>query len=240
MKNYLLILCDKYTDIPNHRKQILDDGRFLYNYFIADPHIENDYKMENDIIYIKLDDKLENISMLFYKALSYVYNSIKNINGIFRLDYDLEINLDNLYKIINNTNYLYLGEVYYNTIQYSKYYEKNFNNKKLLLPECIYCSNIGYYISVELIQILLSNKKIFDNIIYEDICVGIILNRNNIYPHYVNIIGEICKEKEQIKQQTIEQTTRLNTTTYSNVCKYCGYPKDTVRFNYCPRCQKIY
>lgn len=236
MKDYLLILADKNIDLSKQRKQILEDGRFLYNYYIADPNIDNDYIIDNDIIYVKIPNNYEYISMLFYKAISYVYNNINNIKGVFKFDSDLELNIDNLYKATNNNKYKYFGEVYKNNIHYSNYHTKFFNEKDLLLPECIYCSCVGYYLSYDILKHLIFNKNIFELIIYEDICVGVILNRNNIYPQYINILNEICKEIEEEKKQIMQTNIKID----NNLCKYCGYPMNKVKYNYCPNCQKIY
>jgi hypothetical protein len=251
MKPYILIL--SYKNSKNIKK--INDDRFLYNYFIADPSLDTDYKKseeeDDNKIFIKCEENIP--SKLFFLSIKYIKRYLyKKIYGVFKTDDDVELDLNELYDYLEKNKEIdYFGKVYESTSHTSNYYFNKFGtNKDMVIPQCKYCNGIGYYISKKMIPFIIKNEEDSDKIIYEDLFVGVSLNKNDIYPKIVNVERDFVKNINSIKPPEDKPKEIVNTpptkrnpiliNNQSNLCKYCGYPKNKIRYNFCQNCGRLY
>jgi hypothetical protein len=80
------------------------------------------------------------------------------VDGVFKTDDDIEINLSKLTRCIeNNKIHKYFGLVNDVDEHMSDYHKgkcqsQELNESKSIVPKCKYCSGGGYYVSIELIK----------------------------------------------------------------------------------------
>jgi hypothetical protein len=215
MKTFLLIESTKESlDRNIQRRNILDfgDDDIIFYYFINDPDIDSEYKIDEkrNIVYLRLPENYESQSLKLYHAFRFINTKYANqIDGVFKTSDNIKINLNFLKKtILNNKDKSYFGEIA--SIEAGEYMyhfgkcESQELNKGLInLNSCKYCYGYGYYINKNIIDILLLNKKDFNTILYPDVCIGSVLSNNKINPEEVIIDGIYNKEKIELKQKEV-------------------------------------
>ena len=150
---------------------------------------------DNKYLIINVDDSY---NFLYLKSLNLfkIINKIfPNIKGCFKCDDDVFLNVFSLYKFIETLNFFSID--YSGTVTMS--IKKNSNNMHLInkgihtnknieTPSSIYCGGPLYYLSKKSLQII---EKVIvkdvEDIFYEDLMIGYILNKNNIYPIQSNL-----------------------------------------------------
>ena len=248
LKNFLLILSHEKSKFRNDQRIHLlnTKDRCFFYYFIGDITLSEDYKIdeENKIVYLKVPDNYESLSLKTYYAMKFISeNYLDKISGVFKTDDDIILDIDKLIKCIDdNKEHKYFGTLatsgdYYSDYHFGKCESIELNSKKLFIPESKYCAGGGYYISKELINNILDNISIFEEVIFEDAAVGVAMNKYNIYPFDIDIKSNGCKwDNPEIKNKSIPI---INTPPIITTCS-CGEKINKVRYNYCPKCNKLY
>jgi hypothetical protein len=196
LKLFLLILSHKKSTYRQFQNlYISQNNEIISYYFIGDENIESEYKIDGNIVYLKVPDNYESLSLKTYYAIKFVYDNFHDkIFGIFKTDDDIELDLINLKKIVDdNLNLKYFGIV--NKIEsdtlsnyhFNKCESEILNRTEQIIPKCEYCSGGGYYLNKSILELILKEKDIFYNILFEDVSVGYSLSKNNIYPNHLPI-----------------------------------------------------
>jgi len=254
--SFLLILSHKrsiFRESQRHHILSTNNGEFIFYYFIGDVNLESDYLVDevNNIVYLKVPDNYESLSLKTYYAMKFISENYPNITGVFKTDDDIDLDLDKLYTCINeNMDVPYFGNVvsnksYNSTYHFSKCESPEMNVKQILVPDCTYCPGGGYYISNSSIGNILSNLKVFQEIIFEDVAVGVSMNKCNIYPLKIDIKQNGCSwytnsdsvddVGDGIMYFNVPNRNKVNT----EICS-CGAPKDRRLSNFCQKCHKLY
>jgi hypothetical protein len=247
LKTFLLILSHKKSTFRDDQKIHLlntNKDRFIFYYFIGDMTLSEDYKVdeENKIVYLKVPDNYESLSLKTYYAMKFIYeNYLDKISGVFKTDDDIILDIDKLSKCIdNNKEHKYFGILATSWGQDSEYHfgkceSIEMNKTKSFVPNCRYCPGGGYYISKELITNIIDNIKIFEDVIFEDAAVGVVMNKYNIFPFNLNIKINGCMWGDLDFVPTYIPPKPPVIPTCS-----CGEKINKVRYNYCPKCSKLY
>ena len=202
LKTFILILTHSKSEFMNlHREKFMRDNkdRFIFFYFIGDLSLDSDYKidLDNNIIYLKVPDNYESLSLKVYNGIKFIVDNYE-VSGIFKTDDDIDLDLDKIESHINE-NYKcgYFGNVnetthYESEHHFGKCESEELNSKRVFVPASTYCSGGGYYLSIDNAKMILNNREIFYTHIYEDMCVGLALNENNIFPKHIDIKNNGC------------------------------------------------
>ena len=128
--------------------------------------------------------------MKTYLSIEYVIeNHISSIEGIFKTDDDIDINLNLLYNNLCKLSDLdYFGnpinvpDPYMSSWHFGKCEDPIIGTTKYLVQIGEYCSGGGYYVNKRNLKFIQKNKRIFEEGMFEDSCTGLALNSEGIYP----------------------------------------------------------
>jgi hypothetical protein len=254
--NFLLILSHKRSTFREKQRQHLisnSNSKFIFYYFLGDVNLESDYLVDelNNIVYLKVPDNYESLSLKIYYAMKFISDKYPHISGVFKTDDDIELDLSKIDKCINYyKNIPYFGlsnktNAYESTYHFGKCESSLINVKPIYIPDCTYCAGGGYYISKSVIANILNNINVFKDIIFEDVAVGVSMNKQGIYPTYVNIKDNGCiwgiNERKVVLNDDESNIIYFKIPNKINmeIC-VCGAPKDRKSSNFCKKCNKLY
>lgn len=253
--NFLLILSHKNSIFREEQRQKIlatNNGKFIFYYFIGDVNLKSDYLVDesNNVVYLKVPDNYESLSMKTYYAMKFISeNYLDKIDGVFKTDDDINLDIDKLFKCVSdNKNVQYFGVVnssteYESTYHFGKCESPEMNRKSIRIPNCVYCPGGGYYISKSSISNIINNKSIFQDIIFEDVSVGVSMNRYGILPTNINVKDNGCVwgDNEDVVGDIGDGIMyfKLPNKTNVEICR-CGAPKDRKSYNFCQKCNKLY
>jgi len=168
-----------------------------YYYFIGDPRIEDEYKVDEKerIVYLKVPDNYESLPLKTRGILKfYLENFSDSTRGILKTDDDIEVNPLLIHKmLLENLDKNYYGlEVnivngYESTYHWGKCESEYWNHNSATVPQSKYCAGGGYYIGKENVILMENEFGIYETSIFEDVLTGVILNRAGIYPENIDI-----------------------------------------------------
>lgn len=252
--NFLLILSHKKSTFREKQRQHIlttNNSKFIFYYFIGDLNIESDYLVDelNNIVYLKVPDNYESLSLKTYYAMKFISEQYPDISGVFKTDDDIDLDLDKISRCIEyykSTPYFGLSNrsnSYESTYHFDKCESPEMNRKSIHIPDCSYCAGGGYYVSKSSINNILSNIDIFKDIIFEDVAVGVAMNKCGCFPTYVNIKNNGCMwgtNDESFNEEPSEiMYFKIPNKTNTEICS-CGAPKDRRISNFCKKCNKLY
>lgn len=194
---FMIILgCNKY--LHKIAVQKMDNSPFPYRYFIGGATEEYE-DIEKGIVYLTCGDHYEDLSMKTYHALLWVRRHYPNLDYVFKTDDDIKINFEKLYNIYTKLDLRsipYAGKcvpcrAHVSTYHYGKCNDKR-NEVPIEVPNCLYCSGGGYFLSRKAIEWCLSDMEQYENHIFEDQSSGIVLNKKGIQPVNIDYTG-ICE-----------------------------------------------
>lgn len=254
LKTFLLILSHEKSKFRNDQRIHLlntNNDRFIFYYFIGDMSLSENYKVdeENKIVYLKIPDNYESLSLKTYYAMKFISeNYLDKISGIFKTDDDIILDVDKLSNCIDeNKEHKYFGVKafsggYESNYHFGKCESIELNKTTSFIPKSNYCAGGGYYISKELITNILDNIEIFENVIFEDAAVGVAMNKFNIDPFDIDIKsnGAIWDSEVVIKEVIKEDIKPVYIPISLPTTCSCGEKINKVRYNYCPKCNKLY
>ncbi len=255
--NFLLILSHKKSTFrENQRQHILttNNGKFIFYYFIGDMSIQSDYLVDelNNIVYLKVPDNYESLSLKTYYAMKFIAEQYPNVTGVFKTDDDIDLDLEKIFNCINSNNVSYFGlsntsTAYDSTYHFGKCESLLMNKTAIHIPNCTYCAGGGYYVSKSSINNILNNLSVFEDIIFEDVAVGVAMNKCGVIPTYIDVKNNGCvwgvvnntnnysTDEDGIIHFSVPNRNKVNT----EVCS-CGAPKDRRISNFCKKCNKLY
>jgi hypothetical protein len=203
-KFFFCILSHKNSQKREGQKRHLENfenKNVIFYYFIGDPNQEEDYIVDEKerIVYIKAKDNYESLPMKTYLSLKYAKDAYGgDVEGIFKTDDDIKLDLDKLYPALClNSDLDYFGNVvnvrdsYSSSWHFGKCEDPVINQTYYTVPLCKYCSGGGYYINPRNLDAILLNKEVYQTGIFEDVCTGLALNSENIYPEDNIMITEL-------------------------------------------------
>lgn len=198
MIGIIICCCYKYINqfnkIYKHWiKNVEKDNMFKLFFLFGNPKINNNiYNETTKILTVKVKDDYESLPKKIYEGINYINLNFPEIKGIYKTDDDIKMkNINNLLSklklnLFYGINYsgLYISKVKEGIVsedKIMKFSNKNINN----LPKydkSHYCYGAGYFISKKSINYICLNKEYMYNQCLEDVCIGTILNKYNIFP----------------------------------------------------------
>jgi hypothetical protein len=165
----------------------------------GDPNISTAYELiDNKILVVKCNDDYISLSSKTLNMMSVVNSLFPNIIGCFKCDDDILINIDSIIHFIKTSKIFSINYAGTTCILHSKENNNSHLIKKLdqlskdlqiNTPNVIYCGGPLYYLSKKALQII-SDEPITDkllNMVYEDVIIGHILNKHDIYPIHIQL-----------------------------------------------------
>ena len=145
------------------------------------------YKILDDkYIVLNVNDDYEHLNKKTLMLLQVIYEEFKNMNGLFKCDDDVVLNLNNIRNFIekNKTiNVYYSGHV----TETKEYYTMSRTRKHPVK----YCGGPLYYLNRNAIKCFREKLNNIVMIPYEDAMVGYHLSRYNIHPTISNLYSNI-------------------------------------------------
>lgn len=213
---YILLLTHKNNLKQVKEKYWLKKINLPYIILYGDPNIEYDYQYNKDenILIVKCPDTYEYLTLKLACAYKTILNisEISNITGLFKIDDDIVVNLEEFYNYINTnifSKYDYIGHSY--TIKngvlcshhQSKVSDSLLKNITFTLKDLRFCYGPMYFLNKKSLQIIVSkfsyhNFSIYSTDIFEDYTFGTILKNSKIYPlcikMYTNDLHQFTKD----------------------------------------------
>jgi hypothetical protein len=170
------------------------------------------YNENENLLIIKCDDGYLNLPNKVFQFIKISKKIFRHFVGIFKTDDDIEINLNNLYNMLMKYKDIdYFGNYAGSQRCKSNYLmtKKNIIEQYPLFGKYLvetdfghYCSGGGYYLNQKAIKVILDNESYFPEFskndykkylynneyfkglnVFEDKSIGVILNKNNIFPN---------------------------------------------------------
>ncbi len=194
-KFFICILSHKGSNFRDSQMEKLiryNNENIIFYYFIGDPDQKEEWIIDSEkkVIRIKCADNYESLPMKTYRSLEYAFkNHFDEIEGVFKTDDDIDLDLDLLYKnLCKNSELEYFGNPvivrneYMSSWHFGKCEDANINTTPQQVPISHYCSGGGYYINKKNLHRILEMQDVFTSNIFEDVCTGIALNSIGVYP----------------------------------------------------------
>ena len=129
---FLAIMCckNRLSSIEKQKEQLKNIEKYpiVYYYFIGNLEIENDYEIDEKkrVVTLKCPDDYINLPNKTYNILKFVKEKYPNIQGIFKTDDDININIAELYKLLEEHKDIdYWGRRVINKGKNSNYFNSN-------------------------------------------------------------------------------------------------------------------
>ena len=211
---YIFII---YTCKKNINKAIKMYNRYLSNTILldrikmrpiilyGDPTISNNYELlDNKFLILKCGDDYISLNSKSINMMFAVHSLFPNIIGCFKCDDDIIINFDSISHFITSSKIFsinYAGTTCIlhtkenNTAHLNKKMDTPIENVIINTPNVIYCSGPLYYLSNKAIKIISDEPvtQILLNMFYEDVIIGHILNKHDIYPIHILLYQDNIK-----------------------------------------------
>jgi len=192
----------------------VDKYPITYVKVIGDENLDTPwlYSEKDNLLIIKCDDGYLNLPNKVFQFIKISKRIFKRFKGIFKTDDDIEININNLYKLLLKFqdidyfgNYAGCEAIKTSYVMKKRYVTdkyKLFQNHLVDTEFGHFCSGGGYYLNEKSIDIIIENETYFKEFpkndyekylynndyfkglnIFEDKSIGVILTRNNILPN---------------------------------------------------------
>lgn len=201
-KDYIFVIytckknLEKATQIYNRFCEIMESTISIKVLIMYGDVIHTDYEIkDNKYLVLNVDDSYEFLYLKSLQLFKIINNIFPKIKGCFKCDDDIVLNLFSLERFIETLKSVSID---YSGIVTTSIEKKNNNthlinkniniNKNIDTPSAIYCGGPLYYLSKKSLEII--EKVIIkdvEHIFYEDLMIGYILNKNNIYPIHSNL-----------------------------------------------------
>ena len=226
MAEYIFIIytCQKNLEIANKMHTLYFSNRQLLNSLkikvliaYGDTTIGRKFLVKDDkYLVLHCEDDYTNLcskSIRLFKAINYLY---PNAEGCFKCDDDIIINMNSLIKFIY---FLKTKTVHYTGTPVPVKEKKDNNSlmisknikieKSIDTPFAVYCGGPMYYLSKNAISIVSSVvEDEYTPIMYEDLMIGHILNKNRIFPLKTRLYTDNLQEFQQL---SFHNTTKRKT-----------------------------
>jgi len=173
--------------------------RFIIYYFIGDPTLECEYKVdaENNIVYLNVPDNYESLPYKTYGAIKFAYDNFSDqIHGVLKTDDDIALDLDKVHTYLEenkDTAYCGIATVISDPHNLSRWHMGKcespiLNATPQRIPLTVYCAGGGYYLNLSSMQKFVWSKDLLNGMIFEDAATGYVLNSNGIFPKSINLM----------------------------------------------------
>jgi len=145
----------------------------IYTKFMGNPNLETpwSYNEKENLLIIRCEDDYLNLPNKVYLFLKISKQLFPNMLGVFKTDEDIDINLPNLYKMLEDNKQIpYYGKFVNGSAYYSNYLSSKtyvtdvypeFKKYNVKVEFGAYCSGGGYFINQNCIKIILENEQYF-------------------------------------------------------------------------------
>ena len=197
----LILSCEKYT----HKRlmQDLSDFPFEYRYFIGNPDLDEPVE-DNKVVYLPCPDNYESLPIKVRLGIKWIVENTTDISYIFKTDDDIIFDGGKLLKLYRDQVLKKSLDFAGNRVRvrghWSRYHRGSceselLNSSSLYIPATTYCSGGGYFLSAQSFNILKNSDdykkhpflRTFENMIFEDVIAGSILNYFSIFAAYIPI-----------------------------------------------------
>ena len=195
MIGIIICCCYKYLDNFKecferwkefHTNQLI---KFFYVFGSSNKII---YDPETFVLQLDVPDDYECLPQKICKAIDYIYNNHPEITGIFKTDDDIEFNnmrelileITTLSESCNDYAGIFIDTSKPNLIHSQRLakFTKIHNNITYFYDGAKYCYGAGYFISRQSAKYICENKKFISERYLEDVTIGHVLNKYNIFP----------------------------------------------------------
>ena len=200
-KFFIAITSHKGSRFRESQREYLNrdnNGKFIIYYFIGDPSLEEEYRVdeENNVVYLRVADNYESLPMKTYGAVKFTLENFQDqIYGILKTDDDIELDLSKIYPYLqdhkdvpycgittkitdpNNLSYWHMG----------KCESEVLNRTPHGVPLAEYCAGGGYYLNLDSMKKIVDSRHMYEGMIFEDASTGYVLNSYGIYPLHVDL-----------------------------------------------------
>lgn len=200
----MLISCQKNIErIHALRCHLYSKMDMAYYFVVGDSQMNEEWRLEDDILYVKAADNYESLSRKVLKAYEFFY-CCSQFKGVWKLDDDCWINSIEQFQVLtrwveNKSFQHYLGRVNGIVLGRSWHFTKCASSETNTRPYSLavnaqYCAGgSGYYLSRDALKILFEHTyKYPDSLfgeLYEDVMVGKILSTYEIKPYPLNLVS---------------------------------------------------
>jgi len=175
---------------------------FKYVIVMADPNLKSPFQHDiytNELI-VKCPDNYDSLSLKVLLGIKAIDNIFKP-KGIFKIDDDVLIRIQqlrNFVKIALRESIDYAGKVTFDINQWSLYHQgrcvaEKLNNEPQFIPNVPYARGPIYYLSKKSIKVIIKTMQAKDHL-YEDVLIGLTLDKKKIYPANFPFMTDILKE----------------------------------------------
>jgi hypothetical protein len=200
-KFFIAILSHKGSNHrEKQRKHLLetDHENLIFYYFIGDPSISEEYKVDenNNIVYLKVPDNYESLPLKTQAAVSFVNKNYSDtIKGMIKTDDDIDLDLEKIYSCLSaygDKDYFGIVTQIINPENLSGWHmgkceSEELNRTPVRIPLCTYCGGGGYYLSNNSISKISQSKEKYATMVFEDAATGYALNSFGIYPVFIHM-----------------------------------------------------
>ena len=200
-KFFIAITSHKRSRFRESQREYLNrdsNGKLLIYYFIGDPSLEEEYRVDedNNVVYLRVADNYESLPMKTYGAVKFALENFKDqIYGLLKTDDDIELDLSKIYPYLqehkdvpycgittkitdpNNLSYWHMG----------KCESQELNRTPHRVPLAEYCAGGGYYLNLDSMKKIVDSRNMYEGMIFEDASTGHVLNSYGIYPLHVDL-----------------------------------------------------
>jgi hypothetical protein len=215
----LLLSCKKNAwKWDNIKSNWLDQCNIPYIIVVGNNDLaQNDYiyNETSKVLEVSCDDSYDDLTYKVAHAIIILRN-VFNVSYIIKIDDDVIVNISQLDSVISkliDNKTQYAGKVCHYNGFVSDYginkYIKSSNKKPLYISSVSYCGGPVYFLGRNAINIL-SHYMLSNYIKFEDVCVGNILNRYNVYPTKCNLYSDKKSDLENLNSVSWHDTYKIH------------------------------
>lgn len=179
---------EKYYAYEEENKGTLDWCRIKFVYIMGgekDPNLPK-------VTFLDVGDGYEDLPKKVIEGVRYIYENLPDVQGIFKMDDDVDIN----YHSMRFIHFLWwipywglkVGHLMYDGFVHKETYEKCAAKNLPVIPlqRAIHTLGYAYYINRHCIEIALRCRDRFYNTYNEDMMMGRVLNESMMFPVELN------------------------------------------------------
>lgn len=184
----------------------------------GDDSIDEEYKIiDNKYMVLKVPDYYENLREKTIKMFSIIENGFPHVKGCFKCDDDIipcikSLNIYIEYFLKNNVHYAGkvmsvhpMGQMTWQHV--GKTHNPELGKNYMFLHGCVYAPGPMYYLNKEtIVKFNSTDKSIY--MFSEDAMVGFHLNKEEIFPMYIDTYTDYFELKDNISYQNVDNNRK--------------------------------
>jgi len=161
--------------------------------------------IDDKYIVLNVKDDYDNLTDKTINLIKVIYEIFPTIEGMFKCDDDIIVNLNHINEVTINLNLDYCGNYVINKkLQLSKHHiGKSKCNEPTVIPACTYCGGPLYFLSKNAMSKFLKDVTYF---FCEDVTVGYHLNANGIFPNNINLYTDNVNNRNVLSYHNYNHT----------------------------------